>query len=70
MRYLQRNNVKRLKYFLSGLKNAFVSDTDEIKKDYPIYELGEKSRGIEEKFKAIDEKTRENINKHLYKYFT
>jgi hypothetical protein len=60
--------VKRLKYFLSGLKNAFVSDTDEIKKDYPIYELGERSREIEEKFKTIDEKTRENINKHIYNY--
>lgn len=60
--------MKRLKYFLSGLKNAFVSDTDEIKKDYPIYELGEKSREIEKKFKAIDEKMTENINKHIYHY--
>ena len=58
--------MKKLKYLLLGFRNAFVSDVDDIKKEYFIYELGEKSNYIDKKFKAINEKTKENIKKHIY----
>jgi len=58
--------MKKMKYFFIGLKNAFISDVNEIKKDYPIYDLWEKSHQIDEKFKVINERTKENIKKHIY----
>ena len=58
--------MRKLKYFLIGFKNAFIKDTSEIRKDYPIYELWRKSNKIDDKFKVIDEKTKENITKHIY----
>jgi len=58
--------MKKLKYILLGFKNAFVSDESELKKDYPVYDLWEKSHQIDEKFKAINEKTKKHIQKHIY----
>ena len=58
--------MEKLKYILLGFKNAFVSDGNELKNDYPIYNLWEKSNQIDKKFKAINEKTKENIQKHIY----
>ena len=58
--------MKKMKYFFIGLKNAFIGDVNEIKRDYPIYDLWEKSHQINEKFKAINERTKENIKKHIY----
>jgi hypothetical protein len=58
--------MRKIKYFLAGFRNAFISDIDTIKKEYPVYGLWGKSREIENKFKAINEKTQENINKHIY----
>jgi hypothetical protein len=49
-----------------GFKNVFTDDISEIKNDYPVYNLWEKSKNIESKFKVINEKTRENIKKHIY----
>ena len=58
--------MKKLKYFLMGFKNVFTSDYNEIKKDYQIYDLWEKSLKIENKFRAINEKTRSSIKQHIY----
>jgi len=58
--------MNKIKYFLLGFKNAFVSDINEIKKEYPIYELWEKSNKINDKFKVMNEKTKENIKRHIY----
>jgi len=58
--------MKKLKYFLLDFKNAFISDINEIKKEYPIYELWEKSNKINDKFKVINERTEENMKRYLY----
>ena len=58
--------MQKLKHFLLGFRNAFIDDIDTIKKEYPIYGLWEKSNEINNKFKAINEKTKENIKKHIY----
>ena len=58
--------MKKLRYFLLGFKNAFSDNIDVIKAEYPVYNLWEKSNKINDKFKAINEKTKENIKRHIY----
>ena len=55
--------MRRLRYFLVGFKNAFTNDINDVKNDYPIKQLWRKSAIIENKFKAINEKTRENMKR-------
>jgi len=59
-------HLSGFKYFLMGFKNVFTDDISEIKSDYPVHNLWEKSKKIESKFKVINEKARENIKKHIY----
>ena len=58
--------MRKFKYFLLGFRNTFVNDLNEMKKEYPINDLWEKSNEIDKKFRFINEKTKENITKHIY----
>ena len=58
--------MKKFRYFLLGFRNAFVNDLNEMKKEYPVNDLWEKSNEIDKKFRVINEKTKENITKHIY----
>jgi len=58
--------MQAFKYFLIGFKNSLKSNFDEIKQDYPIYDLWQTTNKIENKFKAINEKTKKNIKRNLY----
>ena len=58
--------MRKFKYFLLGFRNTFVNDLNEMKKEYPINDLWEKSNEIDKKFRIINEKTKENITKHIY----
>ncbi len=58
--------MKRFKYFLFGFKNTFSDNISGIKSEYPIYDLWEKSNKINDKLKAINEKIKENIKRHIY----
>ena len=57
--------MKALKYIWTGFKNAY---TINIKKDYPVKNLWDISKRIENKFQKINYETSEKINKHTSIY--